>query len=80
VPPLVVTFRVALPVPPEFKTTLAGLRPATGPEGETDAEKLTVPEKPFRLLEAIADVPEDPAGMLIELGFAVSVKSWAPII
>jgi len=74
-PLLVVTFRVAIPVPPEFKTTLAGLRLATGPDGETDAETLRVPEKPFRLLKVIVEVPEEPAGMLSEVGFADSVKS-----
>jgi hypothetical protein len=75
-----VTFRVAPPVPPEFKTTLAGLRVTTGPEGEIDLERLTVPAKPFRLLKVMAEVPEDPAGMVIEVGFADTVKSWAPMI
>jgi hypothetical protein len=75
VPLLVVTFKVALPVPPEFKTTLVGLRVANGPAGEIDAERLTVPEKPFRLLKVIVEVPEEPAGILIEVGFAESVRS-----
>jgi hypothetical protein len=71
---------VVLPVPPETKTTLAGLRLATGPEGEKDAERLIVPEKPFRLVNVIADVPEDPETILIDAGFADIVKSWAPVM
>jgi hypothetical protein len=43
----VVTFRVDLAEPPETRATLVGLSAAAGPERETLAERLTVPEKPF---------------------------------
>ena len=74
------TFRVVLPDPPEFNTTLGGLTPATGPEGETDTEKVTVPEKPFRLVTVIVDVPDEPATILIDVGLADIVKSWDPMM
>jgi len=41
--------RVELPVPPEDRVTLSGETEAISPERETDVERATFPEKPFRL-------------------------------
>jgi hypothetical protein len=75
-----VTFNVELPAPFEASTTLPGLRFANGPEGETDADKVTVPENPLRLATVMADVPEDPCAMVNEVGFADTLKSGATVI
>jgi len=46
--------------PTEERLTLAGLRDAVRPVGETAADSVTVPEKLFRLARLIADVPVEP--------------------
>ncbi len=48
------------PDPPDDRLTLVGLRDAVSPEGETVAERETVPVKPLRLVRLMADVPDDP--------------------
>jgi hypothetical protein len=55
-----VTFKVELPTPFELSVTVPGLRFGRGPRGEADAERLTVPENPLRLVKVMVDVPEDP--------------------
>ena len=62
-----VTFKVELPAPFETSVTLPGLRLVNGPEGETDADRVTVPENPFRLVNVMADVPEDPWAIVNEV-------------
>jgi len=56
----VVTLKLELPPPLEARVTVGGSRLAEGPVGETDADRLIVPEKLFRLARLIVDVPEDP--------------------
>ncbi len=46
--------------PPEARLTLVGFRDAVRPEGETEEENDTVPEKPLRLTKLMIDVPEEP--------------------
>ena len=75
-----VTFKVELAVPFEVSTTAPGLRLVEGPGGETDAERDTVPENPFRLLRLIVDVPEEPCAIVNEVGFADMPKSGAAVI
>lgn len=41
---LLVAFRNELPAPLEVSAIVVGLRVAIGPEGEMDADRLTVPE------------------------------------
>ncbi len=41
--------RVELAVPPEERVTLVGVSEAVRPKRETDVERATLPEKPFKL-------------------------------
>ena len=75
-----VTFKVELPTPFELSVTVPGLRFVEGPRGEDDAERVTVPENPFRLVRVMADVPEAPWAMVKEVGLADRVKSGADVI
>ncbi len=52
--------RVEVPVPPTARATMVGLMEAVTPEGETDAVRATVPEKPFRLASAMVEIVETP--------------------
>ncbi len=56
--------RVDDPDPPEERVTLVGLSEADSPDGETEADRLTVPVKPLRLVRLITDVPEEPDWMV----------------
>ena len=56
----VLMFSVELPTPFEDKVTVDGLRLAKGPDGETSAERLIVPEKPSRLTRLMVEVADDP--------------------
>ncbi len=51
---------VDVPDPPEVRGTLVGFREAVRPEGETNEESDSVPEKPLRLTKLMIDVPEEP--------------------
>jgi hypothetical protein len=75
-----VTFKVELPTPFDASVTVPGLRFVEGPRGETDAERVTVPENPLRLVKVMVDVPEDPWAMVNEVGFADTLKSGATVI
>jgi hypothetical protein len=57
---VVVMFKVELPAPLGDRVTIDGLRLAEGPDGETSAERLIVPEKLWRLARPIVEVAEDP--------------------
>ncbi len=46
--------------PPDDKETLAGLRDAVSPEGATEDDNETVPEKLLRLARLIMAVPDEP--------------------
>jgi hypothetical protein len=50
-----------------------GLKDAVTPLGKTDADRLTLPLKPFSGLTAMVVVPLDPCLMLTLLGEADSV-------
>jgi hypothetical protein len=54
------TVNVELPAPLEDSVTVGGLRLAEGPNGETRAERVIVPEKLLRLARLIVDVADDP--------------------
>jgi hypothetical protein len=66
--------RVEVPEPPDTRATLIGLREAVVPEGETDAARLTVPAKPFRLVRVMVDCEEEPE-VIVRLVGAETVKS-----
>ena len=55
-----VTVRTELPVCPALRVTGFGLNELKGPVGETVAERLTEPVKPFWLVMLIVEVVEEP--------------------
>ncbi len=55
-------------VAPGESVTLSGVSDTPRPEGETVAVTLTVPEKPFRLVRVIVELPEEPARISSEDG------------
>jgi hypothetical protein len=57
---LLVMFKMEFPAPLGDRVTVNGLRLAEGPDGETSAERLIVPEKLSRLARLIEEVAEDP--------------------
>jgi len=61
--PLVVELAVSVdvPVPPLVRVMLEGLRDALRPEGETFADRETVPVKPLRLVKVMVETAEEPA-------------------
>ena len=66
--------RVEVPVPPDVRLTLIGLREAVTPEGEADATRLTVPAKPLRLARVTADCVDEPA-VTVRLDGVETLKS-----
>jgi hypothetical protein len=74
------TVRVDEAVPLAGSVRLLGLMDAVGQttmmsEDEIDAFRFAVPERPLRLFNVIAEVPEEPMTILREMGFAPIVKS-----
>ena len=69
--------RVDDPDPPEERVALVGLTDADRPDGETEADMLTVPVKPLRLVRLITDVPEVPDWMVRLDGLLDILKSVA---
>ena len=67
--------RVDDPDPPEERVTLVGLTDVDRPDGETEANRLTVPVKPLRLVRLITDVPEVPDWMVRLDGLLDMLKS-----
>ncbi len=55
--------------------TLVGLREADGPDGDTEAVRLTVPMKLLRLVRVIVEVEEEPAWKLKLAGLLEMLKS-----
>ncbi len=51
------------------------LRETVGPEGDTDAERIMLPESPLILVIVRLEFALAPAGMLRELGLAEMLKS-----
>jgi hypothetical protein len=72
---LLVTFKVELPAPLEARAIVAGLRFALGPEGETEADRLMVPEYPLKLDRLMVEVPDLPWTMVRVVGLAPMEKS-----
>ena len=65
-----------MPAPPEESVTVELLSDVFGPGvGETVAERVMVPENPFRLARDIVDPAEEPLEMVNEAGLAVMLKS-----
>jgi hypothetical protein len=64
---------VDVALPPETVNE-AGLKEMLGPEGDTDPESATVPEKALRLVKLIIAVPVEPDAMLNEFGFDATEK------
>ncbi len=67
--------RVVGTEPPEDRVTLAGLRDAVAPDGETVVVRVTVPVKPSTLPSWSCEVPEVPLSKIIDDGFEDSEKS-----
>ncbi len=57
---------VEVPEPPEYRTTLSGFKDTVGPDGETMAVRVTVPEKPLMLADWICDVPDAPLSIVTD--------------
>ena len=53
------------------------MRVAPGPAGETEADKVTLPENPFSPVKVTLVVPEDPWPIVNEFGSDETVKSGA---
>jgi hypothetical protein len=57
--------------------TMLGLRESDGPDGVLEAERVTVPEKPPRLLTIMLELVEEPSATDRSLGLAEIEKSEA---
>jgi len=69
------TVMTALVDPPDINVTEVGLDDVFGPEGDTVAERLTIPLNPFMLVRVRLDVPDELCEMVIEEGLAATEKS-----
>lgn len=67
--------RVELAVPPDVRTTLAGVRDAVSPLEEERVREI-VPAKPFIEVKVTVEVPLRPGLELMVAGLALTVKSW----
>jgi hypothetical protein len=74
------TVRVAVIVCPDPSVTLAGLIESPGPDGDIDADRFTVPEKPLTLVTLRVDVAEEPAVIVMLVGFAEIAKSGVVLV
>ena len=63
------------PEPPDDNVTLVGLSDAVKPEGVTEEDKETLPEKPLRLARLMIAVPEEPDWMVRLDGLLDMLKS-----
>ncbi len=74
--PLVLELTVSVDVfvPPLVRTILEGFRDAVRPDGETFAERETVPAKPLRLMRVMVDVAEEPDWAITVAGLAETPK------
>lgn len=66
---------VELPEPLELRLTEDGLTDTLGPEGRTEAERVTEPAKPLRVPNSTDEVAGAPTKAVREVGLAESVKS-----
>ncbi len=46
-----------VPVPPDVRVTRVVVKETVGPEGDTLADRATVPEKPLRLVSVTKEFP-----------------------
>lgn len=67
--PDVTTVSVAVAEPPPASVTEVGLMDTWGPEGETLAVRLGVPENPFKLFRVIVVVLVSPGDSVSVVGF-----------
>lgn len=63
------------PEPPALRGTLEGFREAFNPDGLTELESATVPEKPYRLAKLILEVADDPADNVTDVWLDEMLKS-----
>ena len=66
---------VEVAFPPAVSVTLVGLKVTETPVGKDDADSVTVPAKPPRLVIVIVEVLVEPALKLTDVGLAESLKS-----
>lgn len=71
---MVDSVRTDVPVLPEERVIVAGVKPPVSPTG-AETVRVTVPVKPFRLVKVAVVVAEDPCAMLMLLGLDVIEKS-----
>jgi hypothetical protein len=74
---IVVIVSTELHEQPAATLTLLGLRESDGPDGVLAAERVSVPEKPPRLLTIMLEVVEEPPATDKSLGLAEIEKSAA---
>jgi hypothetical protein len=72
--------RVEVPVAPEARVTVTGLKLAVVPLGDADAERVMVPLKPFNDVRVMVDVAEEPCRTVTELGDALMLKSGFTVV
>jgi len=60
---------------PDDNATKMGLTEAVGPVGDTATLRVTLPEKPLRLVRVIVEFPDDPWTMLKVVGLEEMLKS-----
>jgi len=53
------------------------LNETLGPEGEVEPDRAREPEKPFKLVSVMVDVPDEPCWNDSEVGFAAIEKPGA---
>lgn len=66
--------------PPAGTSTLLGLGVVESPDGEGEANRMIVLEKPLMLPNVTVAVPEVPAAIVIELGLVLILKSTTSIV
>jgi len=71
----ILTFRVELPEAPGVRLTGFWLNDILGPEGDTEADKLTVPLNPFTLVRTTLNVPVERCARVIDEGLPEIEKS-----
>jgi len=72
---VVETVSVEFAVLPDESASLEGSIDSWGPEGETEAIKLTVPLKPLEPASDMMELPVEPGSIAMYDGFAEIVKS-----
>jgi hypothetical protein len=76
----VVTVRVEVRVWLGARVSVVGLRVRGRPAGDTVVVRLTLPEKPFKLVMLIDAVAENPALPVMLLGLTLMAKSGVMLV